>query len=163
MFGLSKKKKEAEGPGQTVSVATWLGSKVNQGERWLVGQVERRSPGMSVRRKKLLLALFCLAFGGSSIGIIVNSLFFKDYKPPVVDYAPITMPVSPVPHDMRAPAEIITDEDYRQLRRFDAYCDSLRSTPAGARALDSILLSRPGLVDSVRAIEQMYLRERGKN
>jgi len=51
---------------------------------------------------------------------------------------------------------IVSKKDYQGIIRFRGYMDSLTRSPAGKAAYDSIILSRPGLLDSIRILEKIY-------
>lgn len=47
-------------------------------------------------------------------------------------------------------------DDYRRIKRFLNYIDSLSLTPSGKKIKDSILSDRPGLMDSIHHVEKMF-------
>ena len=49
---------------------------------------------------------------------------------------------------------IITEDEYKEIQQFRKYMDSLRQ--CSKQNYDSILSDRPGLMDSVILLEQMY-------
>jgi hypothetical protein len=51
---------------------------------------------------------------------------------------------------------IVSKADYQGIIRFRGYMDSLTRSPAGKAAYDSIIFSRPGLLDSIRILEKIY-------
>ncbi|KAB5487595.1 hypothetical protein [Flagellimonas hadalis] len=53
---------------------------------------------------------------------------------------------------MESPLPPISKQDYRRIQKFRLYMDSLARSPSG----DSIIATRPGLMDSVRYIEKEY-------
>ena len=46
--------------------------------------------------------------------------------------------------------------EYERIHSFQVYMDSLSASPSGKRIYDSILLLRPGLMDSVRFVQEHY-------
>jgi hypothetical protein len=54
------------------------------------------------------------------------------------------------------PAAVPDSTVLGNVAAFRRYMDDLRSTPAGSRVRDSILRARPGLMDSINAIESLY-------
>jgi len=52
---------------------------------------------------------------------------------------------------------IITKKDYQSITIFRSYMDSLYTSEEGKNQYDSILQARPGLMDSVQLLEQIYL------
>jgi hypothetical protein len=45
------------------------------------------------------------------------------------------------------------------VRRWRQWMDSLRTTAGGVAIYDSILLARPGLLDSAQEVEEFYLQQ----
>lgn len=50
----------------------------------------------------------------------------------------------------------VSKQDYRRIQKFRLYMDSLARSPSGRNIYDSIIATRPGLMDSVRYIEKEY-------
>lgn len=50
----------------------------------------------------------------------------------------------------------MSKENYLKVHLFKEYMDSLARSATGKAVYDSILISRPGLMDSVRFIENNY-------
>ncbi|ULT38451.1 hypothetical protein KRR40_25400 [Niabella defluvii] len=50
----------------------------------------------------------------------------------------------------------MSEAEYSRIKRFRVYMDSLARSPAGRTLYDSIIYHRPGLMDSVRFIENYY-------
>lgn len=53
-------------------------------------------------------------------------------------------------------AAFMTLEEYQKIHPFKTYMDSLARSPPERKAHDSILLKRPGLMDSILYIENLY-------
>lgn len=51
---------------------------------------------------------------------------------------------------------VVTDRDLERVNYFTRYMDSLARSPSGKAAYDSIMLGRPGLLDSARNTIQLY-------
>jgi hypothetical protein len=45
------------------------------------------------------------------------------------------------------------------VRNWEQWMDSLRQTVGGAAIYDSILLARPGLLDTAKEVEEYYLKQ----
>lgn len=111
---------------------------------------------MSMKKLKRLLIVFCLGCGGYSIYLIVNAIFTSDKNQLSIKVDQLEVPK----HFDRTGDEIITlenfvnEETYHQLMGFKQYMDSLKLNKN--KLYDSILIARPGLMDSVLMLEQMY-------
>lgn len=68
----------------------------------------------------------------------------------------IPLPVIHVPKMPHVPIDARPVAVLRRIERTKHYLDSLSKTTAGKMTRDSILASRPGLMDSMENIEQLY-------
>ena len=109
---------------------------------------------VSPKRLRLLLFFFCVLGGGFSIYLITSSFFqdeiggFKIEKinvPKVYDGG----------NNLRS-EQVVDEEIYKAIERFDEYMDSLRGSQMGLEIRDSILKLRPGLLDSLELLKQIY-------
>jgi len=123
--------------------------------------MEKFTAKLSYGNWKIVLALFVLLTGGYNVYLIVNAFTHKDIK---------TFSVTPI----RKPGHFdktgdtgtgnlyISEAEYRHIRRFRIYMDSLARAPSGKKVYDSIINNRPGLMDSVRFIEKYYKQFKNK-
>lgn len=66
----------------------------------------------------------------------------------------------PLIKDDRAEREPkITDREFMGIQRFKVWLDSLSTTQAGRAYADRLLIQRPGLLDSIKAVEEIYRRQ----
>jgi hypothetical protein len=116
----------------------------------------RRTERLSRKTLFLLLLTFTALAGGYCIYLIGQS--FMGNQANAISITPIRKPG----HVLQAgdvasqPDMIVSKTDYQGIIRFRGYMDSLTRSPAGKAAYDSIVLSRPGLLDSIRFIEEIY-------
>ena len=54
----------------------------------------------------------------------------------------------------------VAERDYQSIASFKHYMDSLNKSLNGKYQYDSILQARPGLMDSVQVLEQLYLSQK---
>jgi hypothetical protein len=120
--------------------------------RWM----DRRTEHLSRRTLLLLLLAFIALAGGYSIHLIGQS--FSGNQASVFSVTPIIKlgHVLQTGDAASQPEMIISKTDYQRIIRFRGYMDSLTRSPAGKAVYDSIVLSRPGLPDSIRLIEKIY-------
>lgn len=59
-----------------------------------------------------------------------------------------------------APEAYVDEETWLQIKQFRNYMDSLKQK--ARNEYDSILQARPGLMDSVQMLEQIYLSQKQK-
>lgn len=120
--------------------------------------MSKRTSNFKRRHWLIVLLLFILAGGGYNCYLIADSLFSKGRI--MFSIYPIHSPLF-----FRETGEATSDPDvqlsageYERIHRFRLYMDSLATSPSGKKVRDSILLHRPGLLDSVLFIEAHYKR-----
>jgi hypothetical protein len=123
--------------------------------RW-ADYMQRKSDRLSSSLKKYWLISFCLLTGGCSLYTIVDS--FRTSDNPAFSVAPINVPehATKTGEENKHPSIIVTKDAFESVQRFRYYMDSLSRSASGKRTHDSIRASRPGLIDSVLVIEEMY-------
>lgn len=116
----------------------------------------KRTQHLSRRTLLLLLLAFIGIAGGYSIYLIGQS--FTGNQTNAFSVTPIKKPgfVRQTGEAASPPDMIVCKPDYQRIIRFRGYMDGLTRSPAGKAVYDSILLSRPGLLDSARFIEEIY-------
>lgn len=111
---------------------------------------------LTIQSKQACLVVFCLVFGGFSIYAFVGA--FRDSESSAKRLKPDQVAV-PKYYD-RTESEInepsVSERDIIRINRFKKYMDSLKKTASGRPVYDSILKTRPGLMDSIQVIEQLY-------
>ena len=122
--------------------------------KWAVWMAQRTGH-FSRRTWMILLMLFVFAGGTSSIYIAMSSFTPGKGKAP-----PIT-PIKKPKHVIETGEAMVistklSEDEYSRIKKFRLYMDSLARSPGGQRIYDSIIASRPGLMDSVRFIEDYY-------
>jgi hypothetical protein len=119
---------------------------------WLGLQAEKLSRG----GKWIFLALFVLFAGGWTVYLVAGSFSGKS----AISYPSLQMksiPALPAPKGgLRRMGPLLSKEEYGRIHRFSLYIDSQKATACGRRLLDSITGNRPGLLDSLRLVENLY-------
>ena len=118
--------------------------------------MQRKSEQLSSHGKKYLLVLFCFLAGGASIYTIADNLSSSKKKAFTIPALSIPVHIGKAGEERKYPTIIITKAQIDKIRRFQRYMDSLDQSTDGKRLRDSILLFRPGLMDSLRFIENLY-------
>jgi hypothetical protein len=121
----------------------------------LAKKLQDRSERLSVTTKK------CLFFGGASLLIAWRSISSRSGRSAVSVQSIVPCPLSGGSDGLRplSPSGGVSRREYKMVRSFHHYLDSLGSTPAGTVVRDSILHERPGILDSIKIIERMYLEK----
>lgn len=115
-----------------------------------------RSEKLSLSSKRLIVIAFCLISFSSCVYLVIKSLL--NNNPANLSIAPIRIPKQVAQSDSRqitVPNGVSKDE-FQKIKKFRAYVDSLGSSNSGRRVYDSILRYRPGLIDSLAIVENLY-------
>ena len=152
----NKKKQEPAGPedAQDRMAASIVRHCIRWQSKW-AAWMQHRAERFSGRGKVVVLSLFCLLAGGYSSFLAMSS---SSGKPPPLARIEQKKDVHPHPPGgeiSHAPV-VITKDEYRKTQRFRQYLDSLDQTPSGEKLLDSLMANRPGLLDSVLLLENLY-------
>lgn len=123
--------------------------------------MEKRTESFSRGNWTLLLILFVLLTGGYSTYLLVSSFTEKAGK--AFTITPIRKPGHLTETgDAKADALPVSETEYRRIHKFRMYMDSLARSPSGKAIYDSITFRRPGLMDSVRYIDNYYQQLKNK-
>ncbi|HWI93875.1 MAG TPA: hypothetical protein VNT20_21495 [Flavisolibacter sp.] len=125
--------------GRLISIANFLQQKTNN---------------YSPKKKKLLLLLFVIAFLTESSNITIQSLTRKTKTSfTVTRIKPILI------ESDKTVAPVVTKTEFLRIQRFRNYIDSLSTTTQGKKLKESLLHSRPELMDSVNFLINLYLEQ----
>ncbi len=118
--------------------------------------MSQKTEHLSRKTLRLLLLAFIFIAGGYSIFLVAQS--FSGNQANAISITPIKKPghVLQAGDAASQPDMVVSKTDYQGIIRFRGYMDSLTRSPAGKATYDSIILSRPGLLDSIRFIEEIY-------
>ncbi|MBN9349269.1 MAG: hypothetical protein J0H55_01170 [Chitinophagaceae bacterium] len=122
--------------------------------KWMV----KRTQKFSRRTWIMLLILFVLSTSAYSIYLAVSAITEKDGI--LITVTPIKKPrYTTETGETDKEAAEVSEAQYRRIKRFRVYMDSLARSPSGKILYDSINSHRPGLMDSLQLIEQLYQRK----
>jgi len=118
--------------------------------------LERKTSHFSRLNWIMILLCFTVFTTGCSIYLIVNS--FSGNQNRNITITPITKPTNLVPTKEKPPQlnTIISKTKFEKIKGFRRYMDSLGRSPTGKKTHDSIVLNRPGLLDSLTILENYY-------
>ncbi|KIC89819.1 hypothetical protein HY58_14185 [Flavihumibacter sp. ZG627] len=114
------------------------------------------------KRLKIILIIFCIGAGGYSIYLIANSVISPDKKQNSFEIQQMDVPkhFDKTGDENLIPEAYVDEETWQEVKQFRNYMDSLKQKRRNE--YDSILQSRPGLMDSVQMLEQIYLSQKQK-
>lgn len=84
---------------------------------------------------------------------------YHDHTPSVSKPGPIRHPVIIDYSPSSTVKPMISREEMAQLQRYRLIMDSLARSPSGRYQYDSIMAAHPGMMDTIRDIEQLYLEQ----
>src|SRR5450631_1253060 len=88
---------------------------------WLTNQSEKVSPG----RKKLALLIYCICFGGLSILIVVQTLYFQVPRQVIVIKSPIPPHIGKAEKQLFPSVDAMSLKTYQELSYLMQLMDSL--------------------------------------
>ncbi len=116
---------------------------------------------MNAKKLKGFLILFCICAGGYSIYLTVNAITGPEEKQKSFKVDQVDVPK----HFDKTGDEIMTEafvdeETFDKIQGFKKYMGSLKQNKS--KQYDSILQARPGLMDSVQVLEEIYYSQKQK-
>jgi hypothetical protein len=113
--------------------------------------LQNKSEMLTTKAKRMAVLSFCVLSFCSCIYIIVKSL--RSHRYTSLAIAPIRVPTQNVHNQIQAS---ISKQEFEKILKFKSYLDSLSNSKSGKRILDSINANRPGLMDSLLIVENLY-------
>ena len=106
---------------------------------------------LTTKAKRWIVLSFCVLSFCSCIYVIVKS--FRPYPYNSFAIVPIRVSTQNVHNDIQPS---ISKQEVEKIQKFKCYLDSLSISKSGKRTLDSINANRPGLIDSLSIVENLY-------
>jgi len=160
MWKILKKRRSTEGVVRP-SILRKITGKVGAVQRRWADKLQEKSERLSVTGKKLMLGIFLAIFSGWSICIGWRSLS-ASHRGGTILVQPITIS-DPGQRGMGDQPDSarhgVSEKEYRAIQAFSHYLDSMGQSPEGKVWKDSLLKGRPGLLNSLQAIEHIYLNQ----
>ncbi|SEN57464.1 hypothetical protein SAMN05192574_103567 [Mucilaginibacter gossypiicola] len=150
-----KNRTSKTGESSSDKAAGWLASGIHKIQsKWASG-MDKLYNRLSARRRKVILIAGCIAMTLYSTAVIA----FSFSKIPVLIAKPVSL-ISPLVIPKPPASKPSGIPDYvRRIERFRSYLDSLSHTMDGRKIRDSILHNRPGLIDSIQRIEDIFCKK----
>ena len=165
MWLVKKKKKEVQSDDKTTvsdKVAGKIAGVGIKAQQLFAEKMNRIFMKTDFKRLKIILIIFCIGAGGYSIYLIANSVISPDRKQNSFEVQQMDVPkhFDKTRDENLIPEAYVDEETYHQVKQFRNYMDSLKQKRRNE--YDSILQARPGLMDSVQMLEQIYLSQKQK-
>ena len=124
-------------------------------QRW-AAFMQRHTERLSVKWKVIILFLFCLYSVWLSILFIADSLSNNAAVSIHVIQVKTPQHIGKSGDEKNRAITIVSEGENEKIRDFQNYMDSLARSPSGKKIYDDILIDRPGLMDSIILIENIY-------
>jgi hypothetical protein len=124
-------------------------------QKW-AGWMQRQSERLSRRSKILLWFVCCIGFGTYCSYLIIGG--FSKGAVGTFSIRQIRLPFHIGKTD-KPPQTIITEREYQRINAYLYYLDSLENAAGGRARFDSIQQNRPGLHDSLKMVQKLYLKQ----
>ncbi|MBC6489603.1 hypothetical protein ACFSQD_04680 [Flavihumibacter stibioxidans] len=165
MWLFKKKKKELLSEEKTTisdKVAGKIAGVGIKAQRLFAERMNKLFMKTDYKRLKLILIFFCVSAGGYSIYLIANSVFSPERNQKAFEIQQMDIPkhFNKTGDETVMPEATIDEQTYLQIQDFRKHMDSLKLNRT--TEYDSILQARPGLMDSVQVLEQIYLSQKQK-
>lgn len=123
--------------------------------RWAVW-MQQKTEKLSGKGKLVVLLIFVLLTGSYSIYLIGKS--FSGNRTPSFSIISIKRPahIQEDGDEAEHTNAVISKSEYERIHWFKQYMDSIGGSPSGKALHDSIVAHRPGLMDSIQIIENIY-------
>jgi hypothetical protein len=149
------KRKESDSESRPNSLSKGIQTAYKRMQGAWANWMEKRTKNFSWCTWLVLLILFVLSAGTYSIYLAVNAITGK--RSNSITITPIKRPKHATETgETNKDAAEVSEAEYSRIKRFRIYMDSLARSPSGKILYDSITQHRPGLMDSVRFIENYY-------
>lgn len=122
--------------------------------------MSKRTEKLSSSTMKYMLVVFLLCGSGLSVYFIISA-FKKNGQSKAIKIDRLSVPryYDKNGDESTQPGFFITKKEHEEMQAFKNYMDSLHHTKTGIRIYDSIILNRPGLMDSIHQLEQFYQQQ----
>lgn len=144
-------------PGAGDKAAGWIANTILRIQRKFAEVLEKKSISWKAKQQWIFLYLVCLVFGGLSVVAIIKA-FNKKASNILSKPAAIKTPRM-IPDENRSTV-MITDNEIRKVHIFKHTLDSLSKTDYGKIKVKNLLERRPGLMDSLEMVEQLYYSQK---
>lgn len=137
----------------------WIANCWRNCQERFAGCLGKLTTGLGTRGKMVVLAVLCIVFGGLSLLSVVRVFLPRENKKLVIPgqvAVPKHFDKTGEPYDDEV--LVVSPVLYKRLQEFRSYMDSLRVY--SKQVYDSIMHARPGLMDSVFFLEQIYSEQK---
>lgn len=126
-------------------------------QRRVADQLNGLVAKLPVREVKFTLLLFCLLLSGFSGYLVISGVSAKNGNMPALTIEKAVVPKYFDKTGDASPGQAVNADTYWQMQAFKSFRDSLAIHDR--RSYDSLLLASPGLMDTIRVLEEIYMNK----
>jgi len=141
---------------KTDKIAVIWANRCLQAQYKVASFLQTKSEKLSLNTKRLIVIAFSVISLSSCVYLVVKS--FLGNQNIRLSVTAIKVPEQVVQNEDRqvSPSTGVSKNEFEKVKKFRCYIDSLTTSNSGRRIYDSIRKSRPGLIDSLSIIENVY-------
>lgn len=143
-------------------VATNIANKIIRIQQQWALTMQRLTERLSGTEKKVALIVFCLFSGSYSIYLMTGRFAAQQEKYLSITALHIPGYSAKTPEYRVRNYPGVTAKEHLKIKQFILYLDSLFQNQQGKKVVDSLLISRPGLKDSVALMKNFYQLQSSK-
>ena len=115
----------------------------------------------TISKMKIILVLFCIISGGLSVYYFYDAIVSNKKKNDPVTIEGFVVPRSSIDREVEAMPNVYVDEDtWSKVQSFKLYMDSIKTV--APKEYNKIMYERPGLMDSIKQLEELYYSQKIK-
>ena len=156
LFIIKKKQKQVIQNNNQERVANRIVIKCIRLQQQWAAFMQHHTDRLPLKAKVFMLFIFCLCAGGCSFLLIARSLMSNHAVSLRVTRIKTSAHIGEAGDERIKATLIVTKAEYYKIHRFSLYMDSLKRSASGKKHYDGILSGRPGLLDSINLIENIY-------
>ncbi len=162
---LLKKNKNKDGSNVNPSISDKVAGNIASAgirlQRKFADGMNKIFKNMNNRNLKAFLILFCLCAGGYSIYLAASAITGseKTQKNLKIDQVDVPKHFDKTGDEV-IPEAYVDEETFYKMQDFKNYMDSMKQNKS--KQYDSIMQARPGLMDSVQVLEEIYYSQKQK-
>jgi len=138
--------------------AGWIAKGILKTQKKFAHVLGKISSSWKRKQQWVFLYMICLVFGGLSVVSIISP-FNKKANNILNKPSAIKIPKN-IHSNGQGNGVRITNKEIRQVEVFKQKLDSLSKIPNGKTKLNKLLSDRPGLMDSLELVEQLYYSQK---
>lgn len=137
--------------------AGWIAGGILKTQKRFADTLGAISARWKTKQQWVFLCMLCLVFGGLSVVALVKA--FNNKTQSISKPAAIEKPRSILKRESKNEV-LITDNEIGEVHSFKRLLDSLSKTAEGKIKVKRLLSRRPGLMDSIEMVEQLYYSQK---